>query len=96
MENASKIPPGNMEKARLGPLKAWLIRCPTDGATGECCRESLGGASLVYALTCRDLQLGSGTWKSRNNLLMFYEPLVDFSSVNSSSCFSKPSEDLQL
>lgn len=30
MKNGSKIPPGNMEKARLGLSKAWLVRYPTD------------------------------------------------------------------
>lgn len=58
MKNTSKIPPGNMEKVSLGPSKAWLVRYPIDGgppvnAAGEP-RESI---SLVYALTCQDLQL---------------------------------------
>lgn len=30
MEDVSKIPPGNTEKARLGPPRARLLRHPSD------------------------------------------------------------------
>lgn len=84
-----------MEKASLGPSKAWLVRHPIDGgplvnAAGEP-GESI---SLVYALTCQDLQLSDLVIQKQ--FIDVLEPLADFSSVNSSSCFSKPSKDLQL
>lgn len=52
MENVSKIPPGNTEKARLAPLRARLVRHLSDRAS-----ESRRGVTQVCAVTWQDLQL---------------------------------------